>query len=122
MLKKDRKQHIKNEWVYQFLKILPIKFLTAKQTLCFWLKIYESDDYEVADLRNTLNGIWNSRKTSFKPRNLLIKPLQVLLDSYKIYRNTCERLSIIPKKLFEYNKVHLKDVFLKQSRWEKSTR
>ena len=114
VLKKDRCDHVQNLSIYQKLNILPMKFVIAKQTLCFWLKINNSDDYEISYLKSTLNNLWsNSRRSGFKPRNLLIKPLQLLLDSYKLYQNTCERLSIKPSKIFEFTKDHLKDIFKK---------
>ena len=114
-LRKHRTQHISNLQVYTALKVYPIQIIIAIQTLSFWSKMYfKSNSHPLLQL--AMSQLFNSsRRQGFKERNLLIKPLQVLYDSFKMFCHECEingeTRIISPQKIFLLNSEITKGVF-----------
>ena len=108
VLRKYRTEHISNERIYSTLKIYPIEVMIAIQTILFWSKMYNQEDSHPL-LKEAAGSIFtNSRKASLKPRTMLIPPLQVLLDSFDLYKFQLQKNgsleTIAPKSIFQITK------------------
>jgi len=115
VLRKSRTQHISNAEVYKSIQVFPIHILIAIQTLSFWNKMYyKSNSHPL--LQFAMSELFSSgRRQGFKERSLLIKPLQVLYDSFKLFCLECQlngdNQNFHPTKIFMLNSEVTKGVF-----------